>query len=198
MFYLANNNFYMYSISSFIVQHFNLSDDAVVELPFKTSIKNFEKHAVITNYHQVEKYGYLLTKGLVKISMIKEGEERILDFFFPGDFFSSYTSFLSQTPSDVEIVCLTDVEVECIYYQDLQDAYKTSLLANQFGRMVTEASYIRKTNREKDFLTRSATERYLDLVEKRPELIHDIPVHMLAKYLGIQPESLSRIRKEIS
>jgi hypothetical protein len=82
--------------------------------------------------------------------------------------------------------------------QDMTKAYEHSLLANQLGRIVTEQYYIRKTNREKDFLTKTATERYEELITNRPELIHDIPVNMIAKYLGIKPESLSRIRKEIS
>lgn len=64
--------------------------------------------------------------------------------------------------------------------------------------MVAEYYYILKTNREKDFLTKSATERYNELVNIRPELIQYIPVHQIAKYLGIEPESLSRIRKAIS
>ncbi len=72
------------------------------------------------------------------------------------------------------------------------------MLANKLGRIVAEHYYINKTKREKDFLTKSATERYLELVNTRPELVQQIPVHFIAKYLGIKPESLSRIRKEIS
>lgn len=186
----------MTSILAFLQQHLP-EGNFLKELPFVTTRKEFNKGDILTRYHQVEKYGYFLVKGITKISMIRDGEERILDFFFPGEFFSAYTSFLSQKPSDVEIVALSAIEVECIYVHDLQQAYHHSLQANQFGRIVTEMSYIRKTKREKDFLTLSATERYLQLMKERPQLIHDIPVHMLAKYLGIHAESLSRIRREI-
>lgn len=93
---------------------------------------------------------------------------------------------------------LTDCDVEIIQYKDIQKAYQTSLLANKLGRMVTEQYYIQKTKREKDFLSKSATERYNELLARRPELVQLIPVNMIAKYLGIKPESLSRIRKEIS
>lgn len=79
----------------------------------------------------------------------------------------------------------------------MQEAYKTSMLANKLGRIVAEQYYIHKTNREKDFLTKTATERYQALVNYRPELVKQIPVHQIAKYLGIEAESLSRIRKTI-
>jgi CRP-like cAMP-binding protein len=130
--------------------------------------------------------------------MYRNGEEHILEFFFPNSFFSSYTSFLTQQASQVEVETLTDCEVEVIRYEDMQKAYQTSLLANKLGRMVAEKYYIHKTNREKDFMLKSATERYNELLSFRPELVQQIPVHMIAKYLGIKPESLSRIRKEIS
>src|SRR4030095_9524152 len=107
------------------------------------------------------------------------------------------TSFITQKPSDVQIVALTDCQLQAIQYDDLQSAYKTSFLANKLGRLLTEQIYIRKTQREKDFLTKSAEERYKDLISQRSELIQLIPINKIAKYLGIHPESLSRIRKEI-
>lgn len=187
----------MHSIQSYIKEQidtdFNIND----ELPFEISEVELPKNTIITHYHQVEKYAYFLQEGIAKISLIKENEERILEFFFPNTFFSSYTSFLTQKPSDVEIMLLTDCNLQRIYVDDINKAYQHSLLANQLGRIVTSHYYIQKTNREKDFLTKTATERYQDLIDNRAELIKEIPVNMLVKYLGIKPESLSRIRKEM-
>ncbi|HOZ51705.1 MAG TPA: cyclic nucleotide-binding domain-containing protein [Chitinophagaceae bacterium] len=187
-----------HSIKDFITTQIDPNFNKDDELPFPTSFKTFSKNSIITHYHHVEQNAYFLIDGMVRISMQREEEERILEFFFPNSFFSSYTSFLTQSPSDVEIQALTDIQVEIIHYNDLQKAYQTSLLANQLGRIVAEHYYIWKTKREKDFLLKSATERYNELLAKRPELVQQIPVHMIAKYLGIKPESLSRIRKEIS
>lgn len=187
----------MYSIQSFIKEHIDSHFDLNDELPFAISEVELPKNTILTQYHQVEKHAYFLQEGIAKISMIKEGEERILEFFFPNSFFSSYTSFLTQKPSDVEIMLLTDCKLQRIYVDDINKAYQHSLLANQLGRIVTSYYYIQKTNREKDFLTKSATERYQDLVNNRAELIKEIPINMLAKYLGIKAESLSRIRKEM-
>ena len=186
------------SIKHFIQSQINSNFKLEDELPFPTRIKHFAKNDIITKYHQIEHHAYYLLNGIVKISMIRnEEDERILEFFFPNSFFSSYTSFLTQEPSNVEIQALSDCEVEVIKQSDMQEAYKTSMLANELGRIVAEKYYIHKTNRENDSLTISATERYQALVNYRPELVQQIPVHQIAKYLGIEAESLSRIRKTI-
>lgn len=177
-----------------IDQGFSPDDD----LPFPTLTKTVPKNTILTQYNRTEHHAYFLIQGIVKISMVTElGQERVLEFFFPGAFFSAYTSFLTQQPSNVEIETLTECEVEVIHYRDMQEAYKTSLLANKLGRMAAEYYYILKTNREKDFLTKSASDRYKELLDKRPELVQQIPVQLIAKYLGIEPESLSRIRKSL-
>ena len=165
------------------------------ELPFKVTRKTFKKGDIITSYGQIERSAYFLISGLIEITVQKDIEEKIVEFFLPGCFFGSYTSFLSQQPSDAQVSTLSNCEVEVIDYVELQKAYKTSLIANQLGRLATESVFIISTKREKDFLTKSAQERYDELVSKRPDLIKLVPVNKIAKYLGIHPESLSRLRK---
>jgi hypothetical protein len=125
--------------------------------------------------------------------MLHDGEEKIIDFFFENNFVCAYTSFLKQEPSDVRVTALIECQTEVILYSDLQKAYDRSLIANKIGRMMTEQIYVVKTRREKDFLTKSAEERSTDLIDSRPDILKLIPVHKIAKYLGLHPES--RIRK---
>lgn len=183
------------SIKQFMADFIDPSFKVNEELPFKTTFKTIKKNTIITCYNQVEHYAYFLIDGIARITMVKDGEEKILEFFFPNSFFSSYTSFLTKQPSDVEVQAMTDCEVEVIRDEDIQKAYENSLLANKLGRKAAEYYYIMKTKREKDFLVKSATERYSELLARRSELVQQIPVNMIAKYLGIKPESLSRIRK---
>ena len=124
--------------------------------------------------------------------------EKIIDFFFENEMVCGYTSFLTQLPTDVKIVALMECEIEMISRKDLLKVYETSLDANKFGRILTEQGYIRKSNREKDFLTKTAEERYTEMFLTHSEYISHIPVNKIAKYLGIHPESLSRIRKNIN
>lgn len=167
-------------------------------LPFPVVTATYSKKSVITSIGQVERNVYFLNKGIIEIGMETEAGNKIIDFYFSNDLFSSYTSFLSQEKSDVYLYCLTECVVEIIPYAQLNEAYKTSLLANQFARLSTEELYRKRVRKEKDALTKNAEQRYLELVKDRPEIIKEIPVHRVARYLGIHPESLSRLRKLIS
>lgn len=124
--------------------------------------------------------------------------EKNIDFFFEKDIFCGYTSFLNQLPTDVQIVALMDCEMEMITRQGWFNAFETSLGANKFGRIATEHGYIRKSNREKNLLTKTAEETYAEMFRTHSQYISNIPVSKIAKYLGIHPESLSRIRKKIN
>jgi CRP-like cAMP-binding protein len=167
------------------------------EIPFKITEKEIEAGQIITNYDAIETKVYYLKSGIVQVSLLYNDDERILDFFFENCFLNSYTSFLTKQPSDVQLIALTKVELDVIDDADIQNAYKTSLLANQLGRLVTERLFINNTKREKDLLTKTAEQRYKELLQNRPDIVSLISINKIAKYLGIHPESLSRIRKSI-
>jgi CRP-like cAMP-binding protein len=184
------------TLEEFIRQHLNKVENNSV-LPFPIRNASLSANKTITDYGQVEDCVYFLNKGLIQVSVLKNDEEKILDFFVSGDFFCAYSSFLTQTPSDVRINTLVVCQVSVIRRIDLMQAYSTSLLANQLGLFVTQQLYLKRTQREKDFLTKSAEERYKDLMNRNPSLIQQIPLAKVAHYLGMHPESLSRIRKSI-
>lgn len=156
--------------------------------------RSFAKKALITREGDVEHYLYFLVRGAVKIAVQKDGNERVLDFWFPNSFFSAYSSFLTQTPSQVYIQTLLPTHVLAIKEHAVRRLYETSFIANSIGRTLTEILYRKKTQREIDLLTKSATERYHDLLREHPEVLQHVPLRHIASYLGIHPESLSRIR----
>lgn len=167
-------------------------------LPFKTSIKVYPKGHCLLSPGEVEQNLRFLVSGIVETIIIKKnGEERITDFFFPNNFFCSLSSLVTQKPTDVYMRCLTECTIESVFYKDYNKALKKSLLLNQLGRKIAEQSYLLRIKREKDMLTKTASERYLDLVKNRPDVIQQIPLLKIAKYLGINSHSLSRIRRTI-
>lgn len=155
------------------------------------------KGEYLTRTSEVENHIYYIVSGAVKVAILASGEERILDFWFAPSFFSSYTSFIQRTPSKVYIQTLTQCEIAHIEYEAVQQGYQSSLFFNQVGRMMAERLFMLKTKREIDFLTKTAEERYAELLNASPEIIQNIPIHQIARYLGIHPESLSRIRKKL-
>jgi len=185
------------TITKYIFEKIVKNPIEIKEPIFPTYRKIIKKNEIITRFGQIERKAYFVIDGIIESSIEKDGELKIIDFVFPNNFICSYTSFLLQTPSEIQTKAITDCEVEYFFKEDLEKAYETSIIANQFGRYVTEQFFISKLKRENDFLTKSAKERYLNLINEYPEIIQQIPINKIAKYLGIHSESLSRIRKEI-
>ena len=176
----------------------NISITSYEDIPFSVEKHQYAKGETITKYSQIENRIYFIVSGIAEMTIKSYMTEKVIDFFFENELVCGYTSFLNQEPTDIQIKALTNIHVEAIKHEDMLNAYKFSLDANKFGRITTEQGYIRKSNREKNLLTKTAEERYIEMFQLRSQYISQIPVNKIAKYLGIHPESLSRIRKKIN
>lgn len=166
-------------------------------LPFAVRKVGIKKGTVVTAYGAVEKRVYFIRSGIMELTIEDLTSEKVLDFFFENEVVTCLTSFLLQTPSDVQMTALTDCEVECFDHDAVCSKYPTSLEVNKLGRVLVEQAYLRKARREKELLSKTAEELYMQLLDRHTEYVKQIPVNKLAKYLGIHPESLSRIRKRM-
>ncbi|MGB0525461.1 MAG: Crp/Fnr family transcriptional regulator [Flammeovirgaceae bacterium] len=163
----------------------------------------FKKKAIQKNEHllqvgEIEKYLYFIEKGILRSYVDRNDSEVTLEFSFEDTLFSSYESFIQQVASRIHIQAITPSIIWRVSYPNLQKIYQQTTIGNYLGRVAAESLYIEKSTRELDLLTKSATQRYLDLLHKQPELIQNIPLKHIASYLGITPQALSRIRKAIS
>lgn len=148
----------------------------------------------------VEKTLSFLESGMVRFYLPDPDCQRELtfSFAFENSFFSGYDSFLSQTPADYCIEALTDCVMWQISFEDLNVIYNTTEVGNLIGRKVAESLYAAKMKRELALLKDSAKERYLDLLRHQPHFYKRIPLKYLASYIGVRPQSLSRIRRQIN
>ena len=162
----------------------------------KLLLKSFRKGEFLIREGQVENYIYFLNKGTTRHYFIKDGKEFTVDFQFEGDFVTAYYSFITREPSPVFIELLEDAEAVAITYQSLNAFYSKYPNGEKIGRLMAESQYVRRLRKEMDLLSLTAEERYARLMKKSPGLISTISVKHLSSYLGIQPESLSRIRKQ--
>ena len=163
----------------------------------KIEKKTYKKNDYITKEGQIEKYAYALRSGAVKVIYTHNNTTFILGFWFKGDMFSSLVSFLEQSPSKTSIIAMTETEVERVDYTQIQKYFKQYHMVSEAGRKVIEHQFILKANKELEILSKTAEERYVELIEQSGHLILDQPVKEIASYLGIHPESLSRIRRRI-
>ena len=159
------------------------------------NIKQFDKGEVITEMGKVENYVYFIIEGVTRSYFFKEDKEISLDFHFTGDFISVYESFLDRTPAGHAIEALTPLSMLRIRYENLTKLYEKAPKFEQVGRIMTEELFKKSSERLKDLLSLSATERYVKLLNAHPQYVQNIPLKYLASYLNITPESLSRIRK---
>lgn len=165
--------------------------------PFLETI-TFRRSDFLVREGQVEKHIFFICEGMVRVYLVNADKEISLDFGFENSFITSYASFLQQLPSTVSIEALSETRVLRFSRDKLYRFYEASHQAERIGRLIAEYQYIRKNSREISLLKYTATQRYLQLLEQQPRLVQEIPVKYLASYLGVEPESLSRIRKSLA
>lgn len=138
-----------------------------------------------------------INKGLFRSFMEVDSEEVTTNFAFEGNYVTEYTSFVTRQASSEFIVAMEDAELLQLRYEDLQAAYAKAHVWERFGRLIAEYILTFVSTRNKSLLFKSPEERYLALMKERPKVMERVPLQFIASYLGIQPESLSRIRKRL-
>lgn len=126
-----------------------------------------------------------------------DGEESCKDFQFEGSFTGSLYSLLTQETSRFTVAALEDSVILEIKRADLFDLYDRFKVWERFGRLYAQHLFIYKEKREAALLLESSAQRYQNLLKEYPRHLQRIPQKYLASYLGIKPESLSRIRKQL-
>ena len=137
---------------------------------------------------------YFLHSGLITLFLLKDGEEHVKDFSMSGKFITAYTSFMTGAPSQIYLRAEQDCEVSVWKGEYLQDLIAHYPQWTKFAKSMAEYLFFRKEKREISLLLDTAEERYLHLIADFPALIQQVPQYLLASYLGIKPQSLSRIR----
>lgn len=143
-------------------------------------------------------YVYFINSGGLRMFYIEDGKDITRFFTFEGHFASALTSFLTREPSLENIQVLEDCELLKISYDDLQKLYLDVPAWQKLGRKILEKAYVISTRRIESLICLNATQRYLNLLETYPNLFERVPQHHIATYLGVEPETLSRIRKKLS
>jgi CRP-like cAMP-binding protein len=164
----------------------------------KLKPKSFKKGDFFIKEGQLCNYIGFLNKGIGRIYYVIDGKE-ITSYFNAGSrnmFVSSFTSFLSRKPSFENIHFLEDSELLMLGYDELQALYEQSPAIQKMGRIMAEYNYVLSMERIYSLQHASALERYNNMLKIYPGLMNQIPHHYIASYLGITPESLSRVRKD--
>lgn len=173
-----------------------------------------EEFSVCTKYFtskKLRKYQFLLNEGevcrqicFVKSGCLREysidnkGIEHIIQFAVADWWVSDLNSFLSGLPATHNIDALQDSDILFLEKSAREELFNNCPKMERFFRLLLESNYIATHQRILDSLSSSAEERYLKFIKTYPKLFEQIPQNQIASYLGITPQSLSRIRKELT
>jgi CRP-like cAMP-binding protein len=181
--------------------HFaNLNEeDFKLSLPF-WHIKEYKKGEIYNQQHTVCRYMGFIVKGVFRSYFIDEktGDQKNAFIYSPNQFVVTFKSFINQVPCDYFTEAITDARVVYISLGDLLQLYKQSHKWETFGRLVAQKAFNVAIDRAEGMLFKTPEQRYLDLVKHHPDIFNAIPLYHISSYLGIQPPSLSRIRKRLS
>jgi CRP-like cAMP-binding protein len=139
---------------------------------------------------------YFVEEGLIR-SYYYKGKNEITNWFMPEkSFVISVKSFFHRVPSQEEVEVLEDATLTSISYDDLQHLFRAFPKFNFTGRVLLQEYYILCEERNISLRRQSTKERYQDLLRDFPSLFNRVPHRMIASYLGMTPETLSRLRAQ--
>ncbi|MBL0304205.1 MAG: Crp/Fnr family transcriptional regulator [Cytophagaceae bacterium] len=187
----------MDKLITIINQFANISEQAKNELFDIVSMKGFDKGSYIVEQGKTCKHLYFIKSGFLRGFYYQDGKEITSWFASENDTVTSMYSFISQKPSFETIEVLEDSTLFEISYNNLQLLFEKYPEFNLIGRLLTEKYYIELEERTISLQFQTATERYLKLLQQQPQLLQKASLGMIASYLGISQETLSRIRKKI-
>jgi CRP-like cAMP-binding protein len=144
---------------------------------------------------EISKHIGFLHKGLVRYFVHKDAEESTFEFTKEGQFIGDYQSFRNASVSLQNIQAIEDCELLIIDYPSIQNIYTTTKNGNLIGRQIITHRFEVMVNQLLEVYMQNHEDRYKSFVEKYFELTQRIPQYLIASYVGVRPESLSRIRK---
>ncbi len=183
------------SLRDYFDKQYKLADEEWNVIKEHLSIQELNKNTIVTREGQIEKYLCFIAKGGIRKYYLKNGKEYSIDFRFENQLVSSYTSFLTQTPSRQFVETLEETLLCKIGFKALINMFNTSKAGAKLGRLNAEELFIEKEFREASLMLDKPDERYLNIVSNKKEWLQRVPQHFIASYLNMTPETLSRIKK---
>ena len=143
-------------------------------------------------------FGIYIKKGCIRHYYLNDGVESTGDFFFEDGWYADFESFLYGKPSLLNIEALEDCELFLVYKKDFDQLVIEYPVFNTFLREMMERTIKGLTGKGMTMSLLSPEDRYLALIKYRPKVVERVPLKYIASYLGLKPESLSRIRTRLT
>lgn len=163
------------------------------------SFMSFKKNGMIYRAGEVCKSMFFITKGVTRAYYLYDTKEINLRLVASDNIALQYSSFITQEASLESVQCVTDVEGYMISVKNMASLRIENSSVDYFLRILAENHYLSMERRLFTIQHKTAVERYEYFIENMPEeIINETPAHHIASYLGLTPESLSRMRRQLN
>jgi CRP-like cAMP-binding protein len=179
---------------NFLKQFGELPDIAVAAIDTKVQRMELPKKHILLKKGKVCNFLYFIEKGLARNFFEEDNKELTNDIILEGEILVSFSSFISRKPSLETIELLEDGVLCAIHYDDLQNLYQQFPIMERTGRMIAEHHYNSLAMKSYRLKFSNSSERYQYLFDNKIEIVKRVPIGIIASYLGMSIETLSRIR----
>lgn len=146
---------------------------------------------------QLVTHFYYVAKGCIYYYKLEDGEQKVLEFYTDDVFFTDLPAYVKGKPSNYYLKASEDTIVYAVNKSDAENSFQESHQLERFGRLSMQEAFMKIFTRVERLNSRTNEERYLRLLEKRPDLLQRVPQYLIASYLGVTPVGLSKIRKRL-
>lgn len=175
-----------------------LTEEETIALTESMVIKEVRKGDFLLKEGQRNTDTFFVLTGLVRQYKLTNGEEITTNFFNEGQWIISLTSFSEDTIATDFLVCEEPTFIVVGNEQKAQEIFKKFPRLETTSRTVMESVFAEQQKILTSYLTDSPEHRYLKLLKDRPDIFQRVPLYQIASYIGVKPESLSRIRKRLA
>jgi CRP/FNR family transcriptional regulator, anaerobic regulatory protein len=156
------------------------------------------KDAILESEGKIPQYHNFIVSGYMRNFHVDDnGDEITVDLNNGSRFFTSFNNFMNRTVSNDNLHCITDCEILRIKRDDVDLSASKGITQKDYTIQILLKSFADDRQRINDMATLTAEQRYLKLMKEKPNTALNVPLKYIASYLGIKPESLSRIRREV-
>ncbi|MAB47657.1 MAG: cyclic nucleotide-binding protein [Flavobacteriaceae bacterium] len=180
-----------------IKQYIDLTDNEAKIVTECIPIKKFQKGTILLREGQIARASYQNLSGLVRKYYIVNGEEITTNFYEENTSISSLKSLNKQEPSTHYFECIEDCKLAVLTKEKEDELIKKVPQYEALCRASVESDLGEHQEALANYLIASPEQRYINLLKDKPHLLNRVPLYLLASYIGVKPESLSRIRKRV-
>ena len=156
------------------------------------------KGELLIKPQQYVRYFYYLDKGCVCYYTENTTGVKVMEFFTEDTFFTDLYAYIEEIPSGSYLSATEDCLIYAILKEDVLKSFDYSHDLERFGRLSMQSAFAAIFRRNNHLKNLSHQERYVRLLQKRPDLFQRVPQYLIASYLGLTPVGLSKIRKRLS